>query len=193
MPSENSSSISVWTYFLNFYQITVSLAFFLTIAILILTRGGRVWSVINRNFIPPYQVPTLDNNLPVSQQQENYSLFRSAKLAIIFFLVTVSLAFLMITSEVRWQLMYSDTFTTYIRQASDHFFATLLLDTIQFPLSSFETIGMDGSTDAALSINILHIWIPSIPLAIFFINVYEILSRRIRQALFILVDSTLFR
>jgi len=188
--SVSSGSGSVWIFYLNFYQLTVYIAFQIVLVILLLRYGRKLWNEINDRYIPPYEKEAVfEIPLPALTTDQSHSTKRSLQMMVYFFLLTIGLSVSLIYIDTTLGLLYSQTLQTQIRAVSDQFIIAIIAEIIQIPLNSFDTTPIESESDAALFITVVHIWVPAIPLSLFLINLYSFSHRVLHLFLFRLLDK----
>lgn len=180
-----SGSMGTWQFYLNFYQITISFAFKIVLAIILLRFGRKFWNLLNDRFIPPYEKQTIpEPPLPIPITNQSYSMKRSLKMIVYFFSITVVLSMMLIFIDSTLNLLYSQVLQNQIRALSDQFLITVIAEIAQIPVGSIDTTPFEPESDSALFITIIHIWIPTVPLSLFLINFYSFFQRIIHVFLF---------
>ncbi|SDY42837.1 hypothetical protein [Halopenitus persicus] len=188
LPDGNGSGVNIWHYYLNFYQITVTLAFKIALTLAILKIGRRFWSLIEYHIVPPYKPNDgTGNEFKVVRDVSRYSMVKSLKIMVGSFMESVLFTGIMIYFDSKIGLIYSNVLPEYIR-GMDGLFVSVILNIVKIPLSDVPHFDLDTASNIELAVHIVHIWAPQIPLSVFFINALECSNYAVRKILEILIS-----
>lgn len=177
---EGASTVSILFTFW-FYLPALQLAFYLAVGIQAVQTARRYGRAIQGRIIPPYDRKPPARDLPERWGYRRSRKQRMWKLAFGLSVASILLTNLVYLSSLQW---HSEQVAEIVSAIPSDFLVTIFSSLLLAPIQQFGLSSGGEMNAATLTGSIFRIWLPAVPLTVWYLNLNSYLYEGMREVLF---------